>query len=115
MKNQFSEKKRGITTHVRKDYHQNTMDRELYFELESFDDKSAWQLKELDMLEGMGFKVEGDRQMGLNIPGDVEMNKYSIAKHKKLGYELKINERKHFFKTFQEMLNRIDEFGTLDI
>jgi hypothetical protein len=72
-------------------------------------------MKDLDMLEGMGFQIEGDTHMGLSIPGDMDMNKYTVTKHKKLGYELKVNERKHYFKSFDNMMNKIDEFGKLDV
>lgn len=102
-------------THVRKDYHTSEFDSENYHKLDDFDNPNAWDLKHLDMLEGMGFQMEGDSHMGLSIPGDMDMNKYSVAKHKKLGYELKVNERKHYFKTFDHMIKKIDEFGKLDI
>ena len=67
------------------------------------------------MLEGMGFQFEGDCRMGLNVTSDLDMNKYEIAKHKKLGFELKINDRKHYFKSFDHMMEKIDHFGKLDL
>lgn len=100
---------------VRRDYHSSTIQREMYHVLDDFDNPNAWEMKHLDMLEGMGFQIEGDSHMGLSVTGDMDMNRYSISKHKKLGYELKINERKHYFKTFDKMIDKIDEFGTLDI
>jgi hypothetical protein len=100
---------------IRKDYHTSEFQNENYYKLDNFDNPNAWDMKELDMLEGMGFQIEGDSHMGLCIPGDMDMNKYSIAKHKKLNYELKINDRKHYFKSFDNMMDKIDEFGKLDV
>lgn len=100
---------------IRKDYHTPEFQNENYYKLDDFDNPNSWDMKDLDMLEGMQFQIEGDSHMGLSIPGDMDMNKYSIAKHKKLGYELKINERKHYFRTFDNMIEKIDEFGTLDL
>lgn len=102
-------------TNIRKDYHMSDTDNKLYYKIDDFDNPNSWELKELDMLEGMGFQIEGDSCMGLSIPGDMDMNKYTVSKHKKLGFELKINERKHYFKTFDHMLKKIDEFGKLEI
>ena len=100
---------------VRKDYHMSVPDHDTYHKLDDFDNPNSWNLQELDMMEGMGFQIEGDCRMGLAIPGDMEMNKYEVAKHKKLGYELRINERKHYFKSFDKMMDKIDEFGKLDV
>ena len=86
-----------------------------HHQLDDFDNPAAWKIKELDMLEGMGFVVEGDCGMGLTVPDDLDMNQYHIAKHRELGYELKINERKHYFRTFDEMMRKIDEFGKLEV
>ena len=102
-------------TNIRKDYHMASSDNRLYHRIDDFDNPNSWDLKELDMMEGMGFQIEGDCRMSLAIPGDMEMNKYEVAKHKKLGYELRINERKHYFKTFDKMMEKIDEFGKLDV
>lgn len=107
--------KYNYQTNVRKDYHSADYQNENYYKLDEFDNPNAWNLKELDMLEGMGFQMEGDNCMGLSIPGDMDMNKYNISKHKKLGFELKINDRKHYFKDFDHMMKKIDEFGKLDI
>ena len=100
---------------IRKDYHTSELQNENYYKLDDFDNPNSWEMKHLDMLEGMGFQIEGDSHMGLTIPGDMDMNRYSIAKHKKLGYELKINDRKHYFKSFDNMMDKIDECGKLDV
>lgn len=100
---------------IRKDYHSSEFQNDNYHKLDDFDNPNSWEMKDLDMLEGMGFQIEGDSHMGLSIPGDLDMNKYSVSKHKKLGYELKVNDRKHYFKTFDNMMKKIDEFGKLDI
>jgi hypothetical protein len=86
-----------------------------YFQLDDFDNVNGWEMKELDMLEGMGFQIEGNTHMGLSIPGIEETINYTIAKHKTLGHEMKVNDRKYYFKTFDHMLEKIDEFGKLDI
>lgn len=106
---------RNYTTHVRKDYHTSNFCKNNYYELDDFDNPNAWEIKEIDMLDGMGFKLEGNSRLGLTIPDDVDMNKYEIAKHKELGYELLVNQRKHYFKTFDAMLDHIDKFGKLDL
>ena len=104
-------------TKVRSDYHQgsyyNNFDE--YYKLDDFDNRHAMKLKELEMLDGMGFHMEGNTHMGLTTQQDLDSHTYTISKHKKLGYELKINERKHYFRTFDEMLTKIDEFGKLEI
>jgi hypothetical protein len=100
---------------ARNNYHLNPSDDSNYHKLDDFDNPNSWSMKELDMLEGMGFQIEGDCHMGLNLPGIDDSVAYTVAKHKKLGHELKINERKFYFKTFDHMLNKIDEFGKLEI
>jgi hypothetical protein len=100
---------------VRRDYHQPEVNNTDYHILDDFDNNESWKMREIDMLEGMGFKIEGDSHMGLTVPGDLENNKYTVSKHKKYGPELKINDRKHYFRTFDHMMEKIDEFGTLDI
>ena len=109
--------RRGDVTTLRKDYHGSKIDSDNYHDIDfiNLPHPESWNMKELDMLEGLGFQIGGGTHMELCVPGDLEMNKYSVAKHKKLGYELKINERKHYFRTFDKMMTKIDEFGKLDL
>jgi hypothetical protein len=82
-----------------------------YYMLDDFDNPNAWSIHELDMLEGMGFAVEGDTHMSLKTSSDYDSTQYTISKHKKQGHCLDINGRKHFFKTFKAMLEKIDDLG----
>lgn len=103
------------SSNLRKDYNSFSVKSENYHRIDDFDNPNSWVMKEIDMLEGMGFTFEGDTHMSLSIPGDMDNCRYSVGKHKNLGFELKINERKHYFKNFDEMMKRIDEFGKLEV
>jgi hypothetical protein len=113
----YTERLRKNGNRIRSDYHQDggLQNHTEYYRLDDFDNKNAMRLKELEMLDGMGFHMEGNTHMGLTTQQDLDSNTYMVSKHKKLGYELKINERKHYFRTFDEMLAKIDEFGKLEI
>ncbi len=85
------------------------------YKLDNFDNPNSWSISELEMLHGMGFKVEASTHLSLDVDNINENNtKYSIYKSRSLGYCLEINDRKHFFKTFDQMLEKIDSFGTMD-
>ena len=102
-------------SNLRRDYHESANKSNNYHLIDDFDNPNSWIMKEIDMLEGMGFTFEGDTHMSLSIPGDLDANNYSVGKHKNLGFELKINDRKHYFRNFDAMMERIDEFGKLEV
>lgn len=85
-----------------------------FYEFEDFDNKSSWILDEIDMLVGMGFVIEGNTHMSLDIPGDLDVARYAVCKDKKKGYCLTMNDRNHYFKTFENMMTKIDELGSIE-
>lgn len=105
------------STALRRDYHSASKmfsDGD-YYNLEDLDNPDGWEIKELEMITGMGFSIEGNDHLGLSIDNAFDSsNNYTIAKHKKLGYELAINGRKHYFKSFDKMIDHIDEYGEFD-
>jgi hypothetical protein len=103
------------TAKVRGNYHLTPSSDTNYHKLDDFDNPNSWKIQEIDMLEGMGFSIEGNTHMGLDLPGIDDTVKYTVALHKELGHELKINERKYYFKNFNHMMKKIDEFGKLEL
>lgn len=86
------------------------------YKINDFDHPNGWDWKEIDMLYGMGFEPEGDARMILKIrdhdnPNDITYKIYKTDDD----YILLINDTKHLFKTFNDMLNKIDELGSVEI
>ena len=86
------------------------------YKLDDIDHPNGWDWKELDMLYGMGFEPEGDARVVLKIKNPDRMDDitYKIYKNDD-GYVLLINDTKHLFKTFNDMLNKIDELGSVEV
>jgi hypothetical protein len=103
------------TAHLRSDYHIKDHENNKYYKLDDFDNPNGWAMQDIDMFSGMGFNIQGDTHMELNVPGENDSYRYTVAMHKDLGPELKINERKHYFKSLEHMMKKIDELGKLDI
>ena len=86
------------------------------YSLDDLDHPNGWDWKEIDMLYGMGFEPEGDARVVLKIKNPERMDDitYKIYKNDD-GYVLLINDTKHLFKTFNDMLNKIDELGSVEV
>ena len=80
------------------------------------DHPNGWEWKEIEMLLGMGFEPEGDARMVLKVKNKSYMDDYTFKVYKTDDdYVLLINDTKHLFKTFNDMLNKIDELGSTEI
>jgi len=86
------------------------------YSLDDLDHPNGWDWKEIDMLYGMGFEPEGDARVVLKVKNPDRMDDitYKIYKNDD-GYVLLINDTKHLFKTFNDMLNKIDELGSVEV
>ena len=86
------------------------------YSIDDLDHPNGWDWKEIDMLYGMGFEPEGDARVVLKIKNPERMDDitYKIYKNDD-GYVLLINDTKHLFKTFNDMLNKIDELGSVEV
>jgi hypothetical protein len=86
------------------------------YKLDDIDHPNGWDWKEIDMLVGMGFEPEGDARMVLKIRNHDGMSDITYKIYKTDDdYILLIDDRKHLFKTFNDMLNKIDELGSVEI
>ena len=85
------------------------------YSIDDFDHPNGWDWKEVDMLYGMGFEPEGDARVVLKVKNPDRMDDitYKIYKNDE-GYVLLINDTKHLFKTFNDMLSKIDELGSVE-
>lgn len=85
------------------------------YKINDIDHPDGWDWKEVDMLIGMGFEPEGETRFKLKVDRNSDMTSlnFTIYKNDK-GYWLVINDRKHVYKTFNEMLNMIDTFGSIE-
>ena len=85
------------------------------YSIDDFDHPNGWDWKEIDMLYGMGFEPEGDARVVLKVKNPDRMDDitYKIYKNDE-GYVLLINDTKHLFKTFNDMLSKIDELGSVE-
>ena len=86
------------------------------YSIDDFDHPNGWDWKEVDMLYGMGFEPEGDARLSLKVRSPDRMNDitYKIYKTDE-NYVLLINDTKHVFKTFNDMINKIDELGSVEV
>ena len=86
------------------------------YSLDDLDHPNGWDWKEIDMLYGMGFEPEGDARVVLKVKNPDRMDDitYKIYKNDD-GYVLLINDTKHLFKTFNDMLSKIDELGSIEV
>jgi len=64
----------------------------------------------------MGFEPEGDARLVLKVKNQKDMDDYTYKIYKTDDdYILLINDTKHLFKSFSDMLNKIDELGSVEI
>ena len=85
------------------------------YKINDIDHPNGWDWKEIDMLYGMGFEPEGDARMVLKVRNRNHMDDYTFKVYKTDDdYVLLINDRKHLFKTFNDMLTKIDELGSVE-
>ena len=86
------------------------------YKLDDLDHPNGWNWKEVDMLYGMGFEPEGDSRMILKVKNQDKPEQLTFKIYKTdENYVLVINDTKHFFKSFSNMLNKIDELGSVEI
>ena len=86
------------------------------YNVDDIDNPNGWDWKEIDMLAGMGFEPEGNTRLILKVKNNHEMNDTAYRVYKTdEGYHLMVNDRKHLFKTFTDMLNKIDEWGSVEV
>lgn len=79
--------------------------------LDDFDNPNSWTLSEIDLVREMGFDIDGDTHLSLKANDADKVTEYRISKLKQYGYCLEINSRKYVFKTFNDMMKKIDEAG----
>jgi hypothetical protein len=86
-----------------------------HYRLDDFDNPNSWLLSEIEMIREMGFEVDGDTHLSMKTDDIDERTEYKISKMKRYGYCLEINGRKYMFKTFKDMLKKIDEAGRIPV
>jgi hypothetical protein len=85
------------------------------YKIDDIDHPNGWDWKEVDMLIGMGFEPEGDTRFRLKVDRNSDMTSLNFVIYKTdKGYWLVMNDRKHVYKTFNEMMNMIDTFGSVE-
>lgn len=85
------------------------------YRIDDIDHPNGWDWKEVDMLIGMGFEPEGDTRFRLKVDRNSDMTSLNFVIYKTdKGYWLVMNDRKHVYKTFNEMMNMIDTFGSVE-
>ncbi len=85
------------------------------YKIDDIDHQNGWDWKEVDMLIGMGFEPDGDTRFRLKIDRNSDMTSLNFVIYKNdKGYWLVMNDRKHVYKTFNEMMNMIETFGSVE-
>lgn len=89
----------------------NPNDNSNEFEITDFDNLDGWHWKQVDHLIDMGFKIEGDTRLNLTDKEGVdETLNVEIYKQKSTkDYIMILNNRKHVFKTFNDLLHFIED------
>jgi len=83
-------------------------------DLEDFDSPNGWLWKEIDLLINMGFDKISTSRLSLQYEDDKKASTIEVYKNED-GYNLQINDRKYVFKTFNTMLDKIEEFGQIEL
>ena len=100
-----------------KDFLNESDDKDKEYSIHELGNPNGWNWKDLDILIGMGFDADGDTRLKLSVKNKTgyEMNiNASIYKNKR-GYVLELNNKKYVFRSFPQMMEKIDEFGTINI
>ena len=85
------------------------------YKIADIDHPNGLDWKEVDMLIGMGFEPDGDTRFKLKVDRNSDMTSLNFVVYKNdKGYWLLMNDRKHVYKTFNEMMNMIDTFGAIE-
>lgn len=90
------------------------------YKIDDIDNPNGWDWKELDWLFGMKFAPEGETRLQYNHVKDRHQDihstplKITVYKDKR-GYWLVVNDRKHVFRTFIDMINHIDKYGAVEV
>lgn len=85
-----------------------------YYKIDDIENPMGWHWKEIDILANMGFEQTSDSEMDLHITELDKDIQYKVFKDK-TGYNLIVNGRKHVFKSFPKMMEKIDEWGSIKI
>jgi hypothetical protein len=80
------------------------------FDVTDFDTPKGWHWKDIDHLIDMGFEIEGESRLKLTDKKDFDATlNVEIYKKKSTGkYVMILNGRTHFFHSFVDLLNFID-------
>ncbi len=107
-----------LKSFIKKEYAES--DASFRYNINDIDNPNGWNWKEIDWLAGMGFEPEGETQLVYtnkntnSLDFKKEPIKYTIYKNKQ-GYWLLVNNRKHVFRNFIEMMNFIDSRGSIPL
>ncbi len=86
------------------------------YQVDDFDNIEGWNWKEVDHLIEMGFQMIGDTRLKLSDKKSFDdILNVEIFKEKSTGnYVMILNDRKHVFKSFVNMMHKIEELGQVD-
>jgi hypothetical protein len=85
------------------------------YKIDDIDHPNGWDWKEVDMLIGMGFEPDGDTRFRLKVDRNSDMISLNFVIYKTAqGYWLIMNDRKHVYKNFDQMMDMINTFGSVE-
>ena len=85
------------------------------YKIDDIDHPNGWDWKEVDMLIGMGFEPDGDTRFRLKVDRNSDMTTLNFIVYKNnKGYWLLLNDRKHVYKDFDQMMDMINTFGAVE-
>jgi hypothetical protein len=109
-----------LSSFIKKESHES--DNGFEYSINDIDHPNGWNWKELDMLFNMNFEPQGDTRLSFtdktqtHNTDDTPKKQLKVTIYKnKDGYWLIVNDRKHVFKTFINMMDFIDKMGSLPI
>ena len=111
-----------LKSFIKKEY--SEMEDSFEYNINDIDNPNGWTWKEIDWLANMGFEPEGetrltytDKDTTKNVNhSDLRKDPLKVTVYKnKQGYWLLINNRKHVFRTFTQMMNFIDDRGSVPL
>ena len=84
--------------------------------IDDFDNPNGWHWKQVDHLIDMGFKMTGNTRLTLDDKKhyDDVLNVEIYKQNPSGDYVMILNGRKYVFKSFVNMINKIDDFGKVE-